>query len=248
MPDLLPDSILSCDSLTIISFALPIGSPVQIDSVYFRSVIVGNSGPGIFNLTTGLWDVSVKNEGLYVLEIFDMDNCVTYESVDVKINPNPKYDLIYDCPDVKIVLRDIISFSPYSIENKFVNSDSASVSFPFDGVYSAKIPVTNLCGGLDTIDLSIPYFCAGKDLIWAPNAFTPNDDGVNDEFCIFSSYGDAIRYEIYNRWGHKVFSALPHDCWSPSMSTTGVFLVRLIYPEVEGHSPKVLEMTITALP
>jgi hypothetical protein len=108
--------------------------------------------------------------------------------------------------------------------------------------------VTNLCGGLDTIDLSIPYFCAGKDLIWAPNAFTPNDDGVNDEFCIFSSYGDAIRYEIYNRWGHKVFSALPHDCWSPSMSTTGVFLVRLIYPEVEGHSPKVLEMTITALP
>jgi hypothetical protein len=168
--------------------------------------------------------------------------------VDVKINPNPKYDLIYDCPDVKIVLRDIISFSPYSIENKLINDDSAFVSFPFDGVYSAKIPVINLCGGLDTINLSIPYFCAGKDLIWAPNAFTPNDDGVNDEFCIFSSYGDAMRYEIYNRWGHKVFSAQPNECWSPSKSTTGVFLARLIYPEVEGHSPKVLEMTITAFP
>ena len=248
MPDLLPDSILSCDSLTSISFAPPAGSASKIDSVFCRGTNATNSGPGIFNSTTGLWEVLTKNEGLYVIEIFDIDNCVTYESVDIKINPNPKYDLIYDCPDVKIVLRDIISFSPYNIENKLINDDSAFVSFPFDGVYSAKIPVINLCGGLDTIDLSIPYFCAGKDLIWAPNAFTPNDDGVNDEFCIFSTYDDAMRYEIYNRWGHKVFSALPNECWSPSKSTTGVFLARLIYPEVEGYSPKVLEMTITAFP
>jgi len=149
---------------------------------------------------------------------------------------------------VTIILKDIISFTPFVIEGNDISVDSATISFPFDGVYNSKIEVIDLCGNQDTIDLSLPYFCAGRDLIWAPNAFTPNDDGLNDEFCLYSSYGKALRYEIYDRWGNLVHIALPEECWSPSKAVTGVYLVRLIYPEIEGRSSKVLQMILTALP
>ena len=248
IPDVLPDTILSCDSIYVISFSPPLGIALPIDSIFYRSSDPLNSGAGNFNVSTGLWEYSVPEPGVYVLEIYDSDNCVTYESVEIKINPNPKYELIYDCPDVTIILKDISSLIPYSIEGNNISIDSATISFPFDGVYSTKIPVIDLCGNQDTIDLSLPYFCTGQDFIWAPNAFTPNDDGLNDEFCLYSSYGKAIRYEVYDRWGNLVHSALPEQCWSPSNGVTGVYIVRLIYPEIVGRSSKVLQMILTALP
>ena len=248
MPDFLPDTILSCDSIFVISFLPPQSTAFQLDSVFYRSAIPNNSGLGYFNSTSGLWEYTIPEPGIYVLELFDTDNCVTYESVDVKINPNPKYDLIYDCPKVNIVLKDILSLTPYVIEDQTISNDSSIIYFLFDGVYDTKIAVIDLCGNPDTISLSVPYFCTGRDIIWAPNAFTPNGDGLNDEFCIYSSYGKALRYEVYDRWGNLVHSALPEQCWSPSQVDVGVYLVILIYPEIKGRSINILQRTLTVFP
>ena len=44
--------------------------------------------------------------------------------------------------------------------------------------------------------------------VYIPNAFTPNDDGINDRFQIFTGNGVAgINYvQIFNRWGSLLFS------------------------------------------
>jgi gliding motility-associated-like protein len=43
---------------------------------------------------------------------------------------------------------------------------------------------------------------------YIPNAFTPNDDGINDRFEIFSSNPLMIEsLEIFDRWGSRVFQA-----------------------------------------
>lgn len=46
--------------------------------------------------------------------------------------------------------------------------------------------------------------------VYAPNAFTPNGDGVNDMFTLFA--GMAVKeikvLEVYNRWGDKVFTQM----------------------------------------
>lgn len=41
--------------------------------------------------------------------------------------------------------------------------------------------------------------------IYAPNAFTPNGDGVNDVFLIYGTAIASIRLLIYNQWGSMVF-------------------------------------------
>ena len=49
-----------------------------------------------------------------------------------------------------------------------------------------------------------------------PNAFTPNNDGVNDKFCL-DGWSDCInKFEIviFDRWGEKVFESKdPAFCW-----------------------------------
>jgi gliding motility-associated-like protein len=40
-----------------------------------------------------------------------------------------------------------------------------------------------------------------------PNAFTPNDDGLNDEFNIQTEMLISYYIAIYNRWGDLVFTS-----------------------------------------
>ncbi len=53
--------------------------------------------------------------------------------------------------------------------------------------------------------------------VYIPNVFSPNADGVNDEFLIFAKEGvitNISRFQIFNRWGGKIFEvkdALPND-------------------------------------
>ena len=47
--------------------------------------------------------------------------------------------------------------------------------------------------------------------IYIPNAFTPNNDGVNDYFCVYCTSKDSIEYfkmDVYNSNGELVFKTI----------------------------------------
>ncbi|MEZ4986265.1 MAG: gliding motility-associated C-terminal domain-containing protein [Saprospiraceae bacterium] len=47
-------------------------------------------------------------------------------------------------------------------------------------------------------------------MIYVPNAFSPNDDGVNDELGVFPPAGlegNIAVYQIFDRWGGQVFES-----------------------------------------
>jgi len=48
-------------------------------------------------------------------------------------------------------------------------------------------------------------------LLYAPNAFSPDGDGVNDHFSIKGQGGEEYYLEIYNRWGQMVFQSEDMD-------------------------------------
>jgi|GEM_PF-1877908 len=50
-------------------------------------------------------------------------------------------------------------------------------------------------------------------ILLIPNAFSPNGDGLNDEFSAYSLSNTAIQMVIYNRWGEKIYT---EDSKSPS--------------------------------
>lgn len=52
------------------------------------------------------------------------------------------------------------------------------------------------------------------DVLFIPNAFSPNNDGENDMECVFSNCIETLSLVIYDRWGEKVFETTdPKVCW-----------------------------------
>jgi gliding motility-associated-like protein len=57
-----------------------------------------------------------------------------------------------------------------------------------------------------------------NSLVYLPNAFTPDDDGINDTFfMVCDDYDDIKNFEfkLYNRWGQQIFETTdPHFQWT----------------------------------
>jgi gliding motility-associated-like protein len=110
-------------------------------------------------------------------------------------------------------------FYRWTIENENGNIVGQSTepafqySFEDAGNYKVKVTLTAnndlRCVAEDEITVSV-----WDSEIEVPNVFTPNDDGMNDKFCV--AYKSLLSYEmwVYNRWGRLVFHSTSTDfCW-----------------------------------
>lgn len=83
------------------------------------------------------------------------------------------------------------------------------------GAYRVQALVYSVCG-VDTLSENIELrACAPRCSIFAPNAITPNGDGLNDGF-LPTSGCEFVLYDlqIYNRWGQQLFrSNDPAQAW-----------------------------------
>ena len=95
----------------------------------------------------------------------------------------------------------------------------------------------SLCTQFDAIQIIVvdPASIACGD-IFLPTAFTPNNDGLNDQFGISNPFstGEILAFDIYDRWGNIVFSTTNVlEKWDGSYRGTpvnpGVFLYKLQY-------------------
>lgn len=86
------------------------------------------------------------------------------------------------------------------------------------GTYTVTLIVTNSNGCVDTITSVIVV----PEGILIPNVFTPDGDGINDEFYIPNSGMEEYRIQIYNRWGTLVFEAAADEIRWDGHNTSGV--------------------------
>ncbi|MBL7771777.1 MAG: gliding motility-associated C-terminal domain-containing protein, partial [Chitinophagaceae bacterium] len=72
------------------------------------------------------------------------------------------------------------------------------------GYYFVDVIDARGCKQTDTVYIE-PGPCCEE--VFVPNAFSPNNDGVNDVFRVVTSAGiELIQFAIYNRWGNRVWS------------------------------------------
>ncbi len=91
-------------------------------------------------------------------------------------------------------------------------SEEVNPIHQYDGLgdYYAQLTVTNPLGCTD----SAYTLVEGPVLIYIPNAFTPNNDGMNDAFKVVISEVTQYELDIFNRWGELVFhSEDPDEVW-----------------------------------
>jgi gliding motility-associated-like protein len=153
--------------------------------------------------------------------------------------------------------------SPASIR---INVDWPGVSYLWqDGSEKSFYDVTE--SGNYSVQLKDQYGCIKKDSIevtvencnicdlYVPNAFTPNNDGLNDLFRVLPKCTNialqTFKLHIYDRWGKLVFSSNDiNDSWNGTYKKQpegqGVYVYELQYSF--KHNPPVIKKgTITLL-
>ncbi len=133
---------------------------------------------------------------------------------------------IYDYAEIQIFKND--NTSP---ERQFEYDINRTHTFVAPGKYNVKIALVRY-----KADGTEDCFKASEDniitipesMLGIPNTFTPNGDGINDEFRV--SYISLKSYSIYiyNRWGRVVYqSDNPGDGWDGSGMATGVYIYQI---------------------
>lgn len=84
-----------------------------------------------------------------------------------------------------------------------VHTPEPSYQYPTAGEFTITQTVSNESGCIDTLSQKVEVIY--DYTAYVPNVFTPNGDGLNDEF--IPLYKGIVDYkiEIYNRWGERVF-------------------------------------------
>jgi len=75
--------------------------------------------------------------------------------------------------------------------------------------------------------------------LYIPNAFTPNDDGINDYFGVNGEGLQNFHIMIFNRWGEVIFeSTNPHTLWDGTFkgkpAETGVYTYEVIAKNLDS--------------
>jgi gliding motility-associated-like protein len=112
------------------------------------------------------------------------------------------------------------------LQPEILSGDDGQLQFLWsDGVTTLDREVTapgtlqlQVSNGCESVGVSLavtPEITADSDqLVYVPNAFSPNNDGANDAFQIYPNLDaqiEKLTFKVYNRWGEQVFVAQSWD-------------------------------------
>jgi len=145
----------------------------------------------------------------------------------IHVYPNPKADFAYSPaePTIETPLVDFINQSNggdyfyWSLDGEIVaNVSDPYIEFPSDtaGIYTVCLEALNEMGCRNSYCERIEL--TEKLLIYIPNAFSPDDNGINDVFLpiINGVRSDVKGYEllIFDGWGNTIFESKdPEQGW-----------------------------------
>ena len=161
--------------------------------------------------TDSLWTVTPVNSRWYPFKVVDQCGFITRDSVWVGVAPVPGAAFTY-LPNPSNPLN--VQFFNQSSDTNYVawyfgdgdvSSDvNPTHSYMKPGTYSVSLAVADSLGCTDSvtvdIELRMDYY------VYIPTAFTPNGDIINDRIKVEALGIEGMQWDIFNRWGLKVFS------------------------------------------
>jgi len=145
----------------------------------------------------------VTQSGIYAVDV-SIDGCSDRDSVEVTYVSPPGVDLGPDvilCPGETYLLDASAALASYLWQD----SSTGSTYLASDtGTYWVRATVSG-CQTTDTVVIVSDARC--ECYLYVPNAFSPNNDGVNDAYAVLLNCSPTeFDFRIFNRWGEVVFT------------------------------------------
>jgi len=132
--------------------------------------------------------------GLDDLFFGEIETCLDSIKVTASENVNLGPDVLITLPDQQIELSS--SVGPFNIYKWSTGASNSKIMVNYPGIFWLSATDQNGCESIDSI-----FVKNSRTFVVFPNAFTPNDDGINDTFRPITSNISIIHLSIYNRWG-----------------------------------------------
>jgi len=160
---------------------------------------------------------SYNNSGTYdiSLTISTQSGCIASETLVMEdaiwVYPDPEADFLVE-PEVVDILQPEVNVSNLSINSMAClyslgdGGISEECSFTYNYTDGGLFPlIQTVYNEFGCADSAIRYVRVDGFVFYAPNAFTPDNDGTNDIFIPIALGVSSYYLEIYNRWGERVF-------------------------------------------
>ena len=194
----------------------------------------GTSNSGASSISK---DVNFPAEGNYTVSLSIVNNNCPSDTTekDVNVYPKPTSDFIASrieiCTGDTALINYTGTASPAATYNWNFNGGTAVtgvgmaphvVSWNNPALYTVSLYVSENGCPSDTTEIDINNLLCD---VTVPNVFTPNGDGVNDNFVIINlEYFQNTKCLIYNRWGKKVYESDNYqNDWNGDDASDGVY-------------------------
>lgn len=230
------------DTMTVTVYPNPVFN-LPNDTVYFcdNSDVTIDAGDGY---SSYLWSnglstqtITVSDTGWFTVTVTNDVLCANTDSSYVVKLYLPNFNI----PDVTICEGDTAILTTPSWQGSFLwNTGSTDTLLLVTQTGTYTLTITNSCGSTtDTIEvLEKP----NPNITELPNVFSPNGDGLNDEYSIADlQFAEDFLLSIYNRWGHLIFETNDANIvWKGegdgnNEATSGVYFVILKYKNCHGE-------------
>ena len=184
--------------------------------------VQGGAAPYLVSLDGNNYQPALSFENLtagdYTVYLLDDNDCQFEQAIEIPMVP----PMIVEATDESIECGEEIVLSPIVISQLPVvwqwsdGTTEPAVTVTNPGTY--QFTVSNDC---ETTEQSITVNLqpsAQEELIYMPNSFSPNDDGIND--CYQGYVAPDVEIEsyilkIFDRWGNMMFETNDiHGCWN----------------------------------
>ena len=179
--------------------------------------------------------LEVNEKGYYRLTVSNELGCSHWDEVmiDTLSSPRAVTDTFLVPCDFKLL--ELEAFGPGDLQYHWNTAEEeAWISVNDTGLF--WVEKKNVCGrAVDSLWVKYDEPCDCR--VFVPNAFSPDGDGLNDEFqivatCEISNY----RLDILDRWGQRVFSSTdPQEHWSPVDAPIDVYVYLLRFSTWEQN-------------
>ncbi len=160
----------------------------------------------------------------------------------VQVWPQPTARFVVD-PPVTSIMEPTVTVTDeslgtyvwdFTVDGHHFDTTFFTYTFNEAGWYTIYLMATS---GLGCFDTTSVHVFIGDHLFFAPNAFSPNGDGINEVWLPQVKGARLYRLDLFDRWGENIFSTSdPKQGWDGHNYPVGLYTYKAWLHEFDAYS------------